>query len=102
MHPNIKHGNHKYTLEDARRRQKVKIANYQIICRYYIDHRSGRNTYQPLIQLINKIYQGLNKQTSEYTLGVFIDLDMCNIKILLRKLNHYGFQGISNKWFSSY
>ena len=64
------------------------------------------NTTQPLIQLMNKIYQGLDSETPEYTLGVFIDLkkafDTCNIHILLSKLNHYGFKGISNKWFNSY
>lgn len=87
--------------------QMMKYLNkFKLLYEHQYGFRSGRNTSQPLIQLINKIYQGLNKQTSEYTLGVFIDLkkafDTCNINILLRKLNHYGFQGISNKWFSSY
>ena len=39
-------------------------------------------------------------------MSVFIDLkkafDTCNISILVKKLEHYGFRGISSKWFSSY
>ena len=87
--------------------QMMKYLNkFKILYEHQYGFRSGRNTSQPLIQLLNKIYQGLNNQTSEYTLGVFIDLkkafDTCNIPILLSKLNHYGFRGICNKWFSSY
>ena len=43
---------------------------------------------------------------SEYTLGIFIDLtkafDTCDVKILLDKLEHYGFRGTSNLWFKNY
>ena len=87
--------------------QMMKYLNkYKILYEHQYGFRSGRNTSQPLIQLINKIYEGLNSPTSEYTLGVFIDLkkafDTCDIQILIKKLNHYGFKGISNKWFFSY
>ncbi len=77
-----------------------------ILYKHQYGFRPKQNTTQPLIQLLNKIYQGLDSETLEYTLGVFIDLkkafDTCNVHILLSKLNHYGFKGISNKWFHSY
>ena len=47
---------------------------FKLLYEHQYGFRSGRNTSQPLIQLINKIYQGLTKQTSEYTLGVFLTL----------------------------
>ena len=41
-----------------------------------------------------------------FSCGVFIDLkkafDTVDHKILLHKLNHYGFRGVINKWFSFY
>jgi len=87
--------------------QMMRYLNkYKILYEHQYGFRSGRNTSQPLIQLLNKIFQGLNGQTSEYTLGVFIDLkkafDTCDVRILIKKLEHYGFRGISNKWFYSY
>ena len=87
--------------------QMMKYLNkFNILYEHQYGFRSGRNTSQPLIQLINKVYQGLNSKTSEYTVSVFIDLkkafDTCNISILVKKLEHYGFRGISSKWFSSY
>jgi hypothetical protein len=87
--------------------QMIKYLNkYKILYDHQYGFRPGRNTSQPLIQLINKIYEGLNSHNSEYTLGIFIDLkkafDTCNITVLIKKLEHYGFHGVSKKWFTSY
>ena len=87
--------------------QMFKYLNkFNILYKHQYGFRPKHNTTQPLIQLLNKIYQGLDSKTPEYTLGVFIDLkkafDTCNVQILLSKLDHYGFKGIANGWFHSY
>ena len=68
--------------------------------------RSKHDTTQPIIQFLDRIYEGLNKSDPEFTLGVFIDLkkafDTINFSVLLKKMSHYGFRGISNKWFENY
>ena len=64
------------------------------------------DTSQPLFQLLDKIYNALNKETPEYTLSIFMDLkkafDCVDHNILLRKLEHYGFRSITNTWFRNY
>ena len=55
---------------------------------------------------MNKIYEGLNRSRSEYSLDIYLDLkkvfDTTDTEILLTKLNHYGFKNVSNKWFRNY
>ena len=55
---------------------------------------------------MNKIYENLNKSKPEFTLGIFLDLkkafDCCDLDILLKKLNHYGFKNVANTWFKNY
>ena len=87
--------------------QMIRFLETQnILYTHQYGFRKNRDTQQPLIQLLNKVYKGLNKSTSEYTLSVFLDLrkafDTCNIDILIKKLNHYGFRGTSLKWFKNY
>ena len=48
----------------------------------------------------------MNKDDPEYTISIFLDLkkafDTVSHSILLDKLKHYGFRGLSNLWFTNY
>jgi len=82
------------------------IDKYSILYCHQYGFRTKHDTSHPLLQFLDKIYQGLKKDESEYTLGVFLDLkkafDTVDFEILLGKLNHYGFRGITNEWFRNY
>ena len=92
-----------------------KIVAKQI--NYFLNHRDilymhqygfrkGHNTSHPVMHFLDKIYSSLNKDTPDFTLGIFIDLkksfDTVDHEILLQKMEHYGFRGTSNLWFKNY
>ena len=66
--------------------------------------RKGHSTQHAMLDIINDIQASMNQRL--LSCGVFIDLkkafDTVYHEILLNKLNHYGFRGIINDWFSSY
>ena len=68
--------------------------------------RKKHGTSHPVLHFLHNIYEALNKEIPEYTLGVFLDLkkafDTVDHKILLKKLDYYGFRGVSNHWFNNY
>ena len=78
--------------------------------KYFYKHQYGfrkrHNTSHPIIHFLDKIYDSLNKNNPEYTLSVFIDLkkafDTVDHKILIQKMDHYGFHGMSKTWFENY
>ena len=77
-----------------------------ILFNHQYGFRKGHNTSHVLIQFLDKIHKALNKNIPEYTLGLFLDLkkafDTVDHSILLKKLDHYGFRGVSNSWFENY
>lgn len=83
------------------------LKKFKLLYEHQYGFRSGYNTEQPVIQLLDRIYKEMNSSNgNDFTLGIFIDLtkafDTCSIDILLYKLSTYGFRGVSNEWFRSY
>ena len=82
------------------------LNKHNILYNFQFGFRPKHDTNQPIIHFLDKIYSALNKDVPEYTLGIFLDLkkafDTVPKSILLRKMSHYGFSGIANKWFESY
>ena len=83
---------------------KVFIDEEDILCRSQYGFREEHSTQHAIIDIVNTIQSNMDKRL--FSCGVFIDLkkafDTVDHAILLDKLNHYGFCGIINDWFSSY
>ena len=66
--------------------------------------RAKHSTTHALINITEQIRSALD--AGKVTCGIFIDLqkafDTVNHEILLQKMNHYGFRGITNEWLRSY
>lgn len=66
--------------------------------------RKAHSTQHAILDIVEAIQK--NMDSGLFSCGVFIDLkkafDTVNHNILLGKLEHYGFRGIINQWFSSY
>ena len=82
------------------------LNKFNIFYEHQYGFRPKHNTNQPLLHLMNKIYEKLNKSKPEFTLGIFQDLkkafDCCDLSILLKKLMRYGFKNVANAWFKNY
>jgi hypothetical protein len=80
------------------------IAKYPTITTKQFGFQSGKSTLHALTSLTEYIYKSINNK--EHALGIFVDLkkafDTVNHNILLLKLHHYGFRGLSYRWFESY
>ena len=66
--------------------------------------RAKYSTTHALINITEKIRSVLDQ--NKVACSIFVDLqkafDTVNHKIILEKLNYYGFRGIINFWFQSY
>ena len=66
--------------------------------------RKAHSTQHAILDIVNAIQT--NMENCVFSCGIFIDLkkafDTVDHKILLHKLDHYGFRGHINIWLSSY
>ncbi len=85
-------------------RMMIHMQKLNILYEHQYGFRKNHSTEMAVLQLIDKIHTALNN--NEYALGIFLDLskafDTVNHNILLVKLLHYGFTGVTYKWFYNY
>ena len=82
------------------------LYKHKILYNHQYGFRKNHSTIHHVLQFVDKILEALNKPVPEYSLGIFLDLkkafDTVNFDILLSKLDHYGFRGVSNTFFKNY
>ena len=80
------------------------LTKFNILYKYQFGFRSGHSTNHALTEMTDNIKMAMNNQ--EFLCGIFIDLskafDTVPHNLLLDKMYHMGFRGITNKLFSSY
>ncbi|GFG39409.1 hypothetical protein Cfor_08358 [Coptotermes formosanus] len=85
-------------------RLKTFITYNNILVEAQNGFREGRSAESAILTFLDKIFEALD--TKIMTIGIFLDLskayDVINHKILLTKLEDYGFRGVVNNWLQSY
>ena len=80
------------------------LEKFKILYQFQYGFRKGHSTIHALVELVDKIRNSIDN--GEMTCGIFVDLskafDTVDHKILLHKLDHYGFRGKTNKLLESY
>ena len=75
-----------------------------IINQFQFGFRKSHSTMHPMVHLLNKISDSLNKK--KFSAVIFCDLkkafDTCDHQILLKKLEKIGVKNMELKWFKSY
>jgi len=84
--------------------------SYDFLCKNNILYdkqygfRTNHSTYLAVLNFVNDISKAFDEDM--HTIGIFMDLskafDTIDHNILLSKLYHYGFRGVSYDWFVSY
>ena len=80
------------------------LEKYDLLYSLQFGFRSKFSTSHALIHMTEAIRSALD--SGNVTCGIFVDFakafDTVNHKILLKKLDNFGFRGVVNDWFRSY
>ena len=80
------------------------LEKFSILSSVQFGFRSGKSTTHAILNYLNYLYPTLD--SSSCVISLFLDFskafDSVEHSILLSKLHHYGFRGLSYKWFESY
>ena len=84
--------------------------SYDFLCKNNIlfkkqyGFRTNHSTYMAVLDFVNDINKAVDEGLN--TIGIFMDLskafDTIDHNILLQKLYHYGFRGVTHQWFCDY
>ena len=80
------------------------IEKYDLLNSSQYGFHKGYSTQHAILDIVNDIQSNMNQHL--FSCGEFFDLkkafNTVDPDVLLHKLNHHGFHGIINSWFSSY
>lgn len=80
------------------------IEKHKLLADSQYGFRTGRSTSQALLDLVEHITERTDK--NNYPVGVFLDFskafDTINHRLLMKKMERYGFRGLVSTWVQSY
>ena len=80
------------------------LSKNDVLYRKQYGFRTNHSTYMAVLDFVDEISKAIDNVM--YTIGIFMDpskaFDTIDHGILLQKLYHYGFRGVSNEWFCNY
>lgn len=80
------------------------LDKFNMLSMHQFGFRPNNSTFMPIINLVDLVTA--NFEAHNHSIGIFLDIkkafDVIDHKILLRKLDYYGFKGLSHLWLTNY